>query len=66
VRRSSKEVGRQTQYIAASSTTATPSQNPRTYQEWKQYFSKLSKRRRRQIAEDEGFDGPEYETGVDY
>src|SRR5277367_3950887 len=44
----------------------TPSQNPRTYQEWKDYFQKLSKRTRRRIEEQEDFEGPEYETGVDY
>ena len=47
------------------SSERTPSQAPRTYQEYKAYFEKLSKRRRRQIEEDD-FSGSEYETGVDY
>lgn len=44
----------------------TPSQNPHTYQEYLDYFRSLSKRRRRQIEEYEEYEGPEYETGVDY
>ena len=48
------------------SSVPTPSQNPRTYQEWKDYFQKLPKRTRRRLEEEDSFDGPEYETGVDY
>lgn len=44
----------------------TPSQSPRTYQEYLDYYRSLSKRKRRQIEEYEDYEGPEYETGVDY
>jgi hypothetical protein len=47
-------------------TGSTPSQNPRTYIEYETYYRSLSKRKRRQIEDQEDFEGPEYETGVDY
>lgn len=45
---------------------SSPSNQPRTYQEWQKYFQSLPKRKRRAIEESEGYEGPEYETGVDY
>jgi hypothetical protein len=58
--------GKATPVDSAGSGAPIPSQNPRTYQEWKDYFQKLPKRTLRRLEDEDLYDGPEYETGVDY
>jgi hypothetical protein len=54
---------------APTQVSLSPSETPKTYEEFKAYMENRIKKMRksqRERFEEEPFDGPEYETGVDY